>query len=177
MLDKKIGERIRLARRAHGMTQEQLAELSGFSHKSAINKIELGLNGLSEKKLQAVADALQVSVYYLKTGIQPPDEPSPLKGWTQELAETAARLSKSRRQSLLEFCQFLAALDKRDHDRDILAAENQTAEKQESGVKVVTNAPRMKMLWSTKVEKKQNLDTANFKKEPQTDEETEHAPV
>lgn len=123
MFDKKIGERIRLARRAQGMTQEQLAELSGFTHKSAINKIELGQNGLSEKKFQAVADALQVSIYYLKTGIQPPNEPTPLKGWTQELAETAANLSKPRRQMLLEFLQFLAALDKRDREADIIAAE------------------------------------------------------
>lgn len=128
MLDKKMGERIRLARRAQGMTQEVLAELSGFSHKSAINKIETGQNGLSEKKLQAVADALQVSVYYLKTGIQPPNEPTPLKGWTQELAETAANLSKPRRQMLIEFVQFLSALDKRDREADVLAAE-ETAKK------------------------------------------------
>ena len=169
MLDKKMGERIRLARRAQGMTQEVLAELSGFSHKSAINKIETGQNGLSEKKLQAVADALQVSVYYLKTGIQPPNEPTPLKGWTQELAETAANLSKPRRQMLMEFLQFLAALDKRDRENDVLSVQSMMSK--------TSNEAMIEGSWKYTTEKKQHLDTMSISAEKQQDEEHENAPV
>ena len=42
MMDKRIGERIKIARKAAGMTQDDLASLLGYKHKSSITKIEAG---------------------------------------------------------------------------------------------------------------------------------------
>ena len=121
-MDKKIGERVRLARKAAGLTQEQLAEMTGYGHKTSINKIEKGLSGMSPEKLQAVCEALGVSPSYITTGIRVPGEKFPRKGWAEELVEAATKLSKARRIQLVEFCQFLTALDERDRENAVINA-------------------------------------------------------
>ena len=45
------GHIIRQLREERGMTQETLAELMGYSHKSSINKIEMGKADLPQSKL------------------------------------------------------------------------------------------------------------------------------
>ena len=125
-MDKKIGERVRLARKAAGLTQEQLAEMTGYGHKTSINKIEKGLSGMSPEKLQAVCDALGVSALYITTGIRAPGETFPRKGWADDLVEAASKLSKARRIQLVEFCQFLTALDARDRENEVLASAEAT---------------------------------------------------
>lgn len=47
------------------MTQEQLAEIMGYSHKSSINKIEMGKADLPQSKIVAFAKVLGVSPCYL----------------------------------------------------------------------------------------------------------------
>lgn len=125
-MDKKVGERIRLARKAAGFTQEQLAGMTGYGHKTSINKIEKGLSGMSPEKLKAVCDALGVSPSYITTGIRVPGETFPQKGWADDLIKAATKLSKKRRIQLIEFCQFLTALDERDHENEALDAAEAT---------------------------------------------------
>lgn len=55
------GQIIKLLREERGMTQEQLAELMGYSHKSSINKIELGKADLPQSKIVAFAKVFGVT--------------------------------------------------------------------------------------------------------------------
>ena len=60
-----IGNRIMERRQQLGLTQEELAFRMGYKTKSAINKIELGINDVSQSKVVRFAEALQTSVAYL----------------------------------------------------------------------------------------------------------------
>ena len=60
-----IGERIREARIALGMTQEELALRAGYSGRSAINKIEVGKSVPGQKYLIEISKALDVSPSWL----------------------------------------------------------------------------------------------------------------
>lgn len=57
----KTGQIIKQLREEKGMTQEELAELMGYSHKSSINKIELGKADLPQSKLVAFAKIFNVN--------------------------------------------------------------------------------------------------------------------
>lgn len=52
---------IKKIREARGMSQDKLAKLVGFKSRSSINKIELGINDITQSKLVAIANALHVS--------------------------------------------------------------------------------------------------------------------
>lgn len=60
-----IGERIKNRREELGLTQQQLADRLGYKSKSAINKIELGVNDISQKRIVDFAKALNTSIEYL----------------------------------------------------------------------------------------------------------------
>lgn len=60
-----IGTRIMERRQQLGITQEELAFRMGYKTKSAINKIELGINDVSQSKVIKFAEALHTSVAYL----------------------------------------------------------------------------------------------------------------
>lgn len=60
-----VGENIASTRKARGMTQEELATRVGYKTKSAINKIELGIRDLPQRKITIFANALGVSPGYL----------------------------------------------------------------------------------------------------------------
>ena len=55
------GQIIKMLREERGMTQETLAELMGYSHKSSINKIEMGKADLPQSKLIEFARILGVT--------------------------------------------------------------------------------------------------------------------
>lgn len=59
------GNRIKKLRIEHGMSQEDLARKLGYSHKSAINKIELGINGVPSSKIVLLSKIFGVSISYL----------------------------------------------------------------------------------------------------------------
>lgn len=52
---------IKKAREARGMSQDELARLVGFKSRSSINKIELGVNDITQSKLLAIANALHTT--------------------------------------------------------------------------------------------------------------------
>lgn len=58
-----IGAKIRNRRKAVGMTQEGLGELVGVSYQQ-VQKYEKGLSRLSPERLQQVAAALDIPVWY-----------------------------------------------------------------------------------------------------------------
>lgn len=51
-------EKIKYLRHMHGMSQEELAEKVGYTHRSSIGKVESGEVDLPQSKIQAFADAL-----------------------------------------------------------------------------------------------------------------------
>lgn len=67
----RVGERIRERREALEMTQDELAQLTGYKSRSSINKIEKGGNDLPQSKIVAFAKALKTT-------------PSFLMGWEDE---------------------------------------------------------------------------------------------
>lgn len=66
-----VGKTIAETRKQLGMTQEELAHRVGYKTKSAINKIELGIRDLPQKKIAAFAEALGTT-------------PGRLMGWVTE---------------------------------------------------------------------------------------------
>ena len=56
-----IGEKIRQARIAKGLTQEELAEKLGYKSRSSINKIETGGRDVPRSQLKKIAEILDVS--------------------------------------------------------------------------------------------------------------------
>lgn len=52
---------IKRIREERGMSQDELARLVGFKSRSSINKIEMGVNDITQSKLVAIANALRVT--------------------------------------------------------------------------------------------------------------------
>lgn len=71
-----LGDRIRLRRKELRLTQTQLAELTGYSDKTAISRIESGENDLTRSKVIIFAQALRTTPSYLMGWVE---EPSPKK--------------------------------------------------------------------------------------------------
>lgn len=65
---KTTGDRIRQARLARGMSGEQLANLVGYAHQSAIGNLEARATGSGGKKLHLIAAALGVPEDWLRHG-------------------------------------------------------------------------------------------------------------
>ena len=58
-------EKIKKLRLSKGLSQDELAEKVGYTHRSSIGKVESGLVDLSQSKIQAFADALGTTTSYL----------------------------------------------------------------------------------------------------------------
>lgn len=73
-----LGKRVRLARLTHELTQEQLADAAGMS-RSFVSLIEKGTHGVDVVRLVRIADALDLSLVELITGVHSPgtDRPTP----------------------------------------------------------------------------------------------------
>ena len=63
-----VGKRIKTLRLQLDMTQEELAQKAGYTSRSSINKIEIGLVDLPQTKVMMIADALGVTPTYLLFG-------------------------------------------------------------------------------------------------------------
>jgi len=66
-----IGDNIKEQREKSGISQQQLADELGYKSKSTINKIESGVNDITQSKILAFAKALKIP-------------PSRLMGWTAD---------------------------------------------------------------------------------------------
>ena len=60
-----LGRRIKQRREELHLTQDDLAKLLGYKSRSTINKIELGINDVTQHKIMAFANALQTTPAYL----------------------------------------------------------------------------------------------------------------
>lgn len=112
-----IGYRIKERRLELRLTQEELAARMGYKSKSAINKIELGINDVSQSKVKRFAEVLDVSVAYLMNWHEDPED----------LADLAASiLQDPKLLVMIEKFRSLAASDQKAVRAmvDALAAKN-----------------------------------------------------
>lgn len=63
--NKIIGRTIRNRRIELGMSQEELAYKCGYKSKSSINKMEMGVQGLTQSKIATIAAALDTTPGYI----------------------------------------------------------------------------------------------------------------
>jgi transcriptional regulator with XRE-family HTH domain len=85
---KSVGDRIRTRRKELNITQDALAQMTGYTSRSSINKIEKGLVDIPQSKITEIADALLVTPAYLM-GWEDDNSPAPdqLFGFTEQLTE------------------------------------------------------------------------------------------
>ena len=69
-----LGKKIKLRREELGLSQEELAKKLGYKSRSTINKIELGINDITQHKIVAFAEALQTTPAYLMGWLDNEDE-------------------------------------------------------------------------------------------------------
>ena len=98
-----IGQKIKRKREELGWTQEELATRMGYKSKSTINKIEMGINDVSQSKIVKFAEILDTSVAYLM-------------GWDQEQIDAVSAVQKDANEYSDEI------------ERDILSFREEFAE-------------------------------------------------
>ena len=74
----RIGQRIATLRKLKGMTQEQLAQAAGLQ-RTHVNRIEAGKYAVTLEVIQAIAEALGMTVDIIDPGLQ---DLAPLKRLT-----------------------------------------------------------------------------------------------
>ena len=84
-----IGTRIMERRQQLGWTQADLAFKMGYKTKSAINKIELGINDVSQSKVVKFAEVLHTSVAYLM-------------GWEEEIEQNPVGLAERHIEIIMD---------------------------------------------------------------------------
>ena len=98
---KSVGERIRFARKASDLTQEQLASKSGVT-KGAVSQWEQGvIKSLNAISLFALADALEVNARWIAMGDRPPTRPAHVTPEESDLLVTFRSLNAAAQEELL----------------------------------------------------------------------------
>ena len=91
---KLVGDRIRTRRKELNITQDALAQMTGYTSRSSINKIEKGLVDIPQSKITEIADALLVPPAYLMGWEEESNEqptPGQLSGNSEQLTEDDQR--------------------------------------------------------------------------------------
>lgn len=116
-----IGTRIKSRREELGMVQEELAKKLGYKSKSTINKIELGINDVTQSKVVEYAKALDTSVAYLM-GWEDEDRTTDILVEVTEnkdlqiLVERAMKMSNNNLEQLLKYSEFLSSSNEKEND-------------------------------------------------------------
>jgi transcriptional regulator with XRE-family HTH domain len=86
-VDRYVGARMRQRRIMLGLTQQQMAELTGVTYQQA-HKYEKGINRVAAGRLYSIAQALGVEVSYFYEGMETADRsvPSPQQRMLLDLA-------------------------------------------------------------------------------------------
>lgn len=101
-----IGTIIKQRRLALGMTQEELAHKLGYKSKSTINKIEIGVNGISQSKINDFANALDCSPYLF---IEDINHDPVSKDAIMEYAEKLSKLSDDQLANVMKYIDFISS--------------------------------------------------------------------
>lgn len=99
---------IKRIREEKGMSQEELARLVGFKSRSSINKIEMGVNDITQSKLVAIANALGVSPGELMGSDDPASSTPPAPQKSDGLPELNARDEREIERDLADMMHSVA---------------------------------------------------------------------
>lgn len=102
---------IKRIREEKGMSQEELARLVGFKSRSSINKIEMGVNDITQSKLVAIANALGVSPGELMGSDDPASSAPPTPQKSDGLPELNARDERDIERDLEDMLHSVAQAD------------------------------------------------------------------
>ena len=102
---KEFGARIRQKRLDLNLTQEELAKRCGYTSRSSINKIELGLVDLPQSKIATIAKVLNVQPAYLMGWTDNPDRE--LSDKEKEFAEAVRNMSDEELDKMCDYLSFL----------------------------------------------------------------------
>ena len=103
-----IGDRIKARRVQLGLSQEELAAKLGYKSRSTINKIELGVNDITQSKVSAIAKALDTTSAYLMGW----DDEQPSSVSAEGLsADQIKAIEKIKNMSPEELARKMAALE------------------------------------------------------------------
>lgn len=102
---------IKRIREEKGMSQEELARLVGFKSRSSINKIEMGVNDITQSKLVAIANALGVSPGELMGSDAPASSAPPTPQKSDGLPELNARDERDIERDLEDMLHSVAQAD------------------------------------------------------------------
>lgn len=124
MLKKEVGDymdelykRIRILREKSGMTQDELAKKVGYKSRSTINKIELGINDISQSKIVALAKALGTTPGYLLGWEEIKN--SPTQTVDEQLIELFSKLTLENKNKIIELADmYLKAQEKETYAED-----------------------------------------------------------
>ena len=83
-MDRHVGSRLRLCRRARGFGQEELAKAIGLTSQM-VQKYESGANRISASKLYAMAAVLKTPVAFFFDGLVAPEEGVSTRARTAEI--------------------------------------------------------------------------------------------
>lgn len=100
------GERIKMLRENLGYSQAQLAKLLGYKSRSTINKIELGINDITQSKIKAFADVLNTTPAFL-IGINTDSKTPILSDQDKRLVDMFDQLDDAGKDHMLKFMQAL----------------------------------------------------------------------
>lgn len=104
-IDKAIGSRIRMYRKALGLSQSDLARELGITFQQ-VQKYESGANRVAASRLWSIADALGVSVLSLFQDVAQTDGETP--GTPLELLDLYTGLSVNKQMELISFARQLS---------------------------------------------------------------------
>lgn len=116
-----IGDRIKQRRMELGMSQEELARKLGYKSRSSINKIELGGQNLTQKKIKKIAEALDTTPDYImgwdkkvKFNISYSNEYYDL---LKEIYDFIDRADEKSIENLMDYLNFLIMKLKKEDDK------------------------------------------------------------
>lgn len=111
-----IGDRIRERRQELGISQEELARRVGYKHKSAVNKIELGINDIRQSKIIDFADALGTTPAFLMGWESSQD--ARIRLYTEKLNALISKLEKLDERDLARIDERVdVLLEDKDNER------------------------------------------------------------
>ncbi|MFV0553052.1 MAG: helix-turn-helix domain-containing protein [Anaerorhabdus sp.] len=107
-----IGEKIKERRLQLNMSQDELANKLGYSSRSSINKIELGINDITQSKVKDFADALQTTPAFLMEWEEEKEDDISFDDFRFALYGEVKDLTEGQKEDLLNFARFLKSNNK-----------------------------------------------------------------
>ena len=98
-----VGDRIKKLRIERGLTQEELASLLGYKHKTSISKIESDARNLTQSKIKAFAEVFGVSPSALLFGLDDEEQPKKEKFRVPVLGRVVAGYPMEAVENILDY--------------------------------------------------------------------------